>query len=190
MIGKLTDGLKIPFRMENLVRIDETHVHQALKEAFVNCIIHADYNLPTGIVIIRDRTGYTFSNAGRMKIPPEVALQGGNSVPRNKTIQKLFGLINLGERAGSGLPKILRAWNEQHWRNIELKEETIPDKTVLRLWTVSLIPDEAIVALKQLFAQILTLSSKTLLQPLLLLIWKGQLQTGDYSRYQANTLQI
>jgi ATP-dependent DNA helicase RecG len=151
VIGKLTDGLKIPFRMENLVRIDETHVHQALKEAFVNCIIHADYNLPTGIVIIRDRTGYTFSNAGRMKIPPEVALQGGNSVPRNKTIQKLFGLINLGERAGSGLPKILRAWNEQHWRNIELKEETIPDKTVLRLWTVSLIPDEAIVALKQLF---------------------------------------
>lgn len=137
--------------MENLVRIDETHVHQAVKEAFVHCIIHADYNLSTGIVIIRDRTGYTFSNAGRMKIPPEVALQGGNSVPRNRTIQKLFSLINLGERAGSGLPKILRAWNEQHWRNIELKEETTPDKTVLRLWTVSMVPDDAIAALKGMF---------------------------------------
>ena len=30
--------------MENLTRIDDTLVHKALREAFVNAIVHGDYN--------------------------------------------------------------------------------------------------------------------------------------------------
>ena len=34
VIPKLTEGLKVPFYMENLTRIDDTLVHKALREAF------------------------------------------------------------------------------------------------------------------------------------------------------------
>lgn len=32
---------------------------------------------------------------------------GGESDPRNKALMKMFNLINIGERAGSGVPNIL-----------------------------------------------------------------------------------
>ena len=96
-----------------------------------------------------------------MKISPEIALEGGNSVPRNPILQRFFGLIKLGERAGSGLPKIIRAWKEQHWRNIELEEVTSPDKTVLRLWKVSLIPEECLQELSEIYGMDLDLLTKS-----------------------------
>lgn len=39
---KLTEDLKKPFKLEGIQRIDETPVHKAVREAFVNQIIHAD----------------------------------------------------------------------------------------------------------------------------------------------------
>ena len=45
-----------------------------------------------------------------MRVPPEQAMLGGESDCRNRTLHKLFLLIGLGERAGSGLPKIRHGW--------------------------------------------------------------------------------
>lgn len=151
VIGKLREGLKVPFKMEGLIRKEDTHIHQALREAFINAMIHADYNLPTGIVIIKQKNLYMFSNPGTLKIPAEIALSGGVSAPRNPSLQLMFQMIGLGERSGSGIPKILRAWEEQHWRMPELKEELQPDRTVLKLWTVSLIPEECLEDLEQMW---------------------------------------
>ena len=35
---------------------------------------------------------------------------GGESDPRNKALMKMFNLINIGERAGSGVPNIFNVW--------------------------------------------------------------------------------
>ena len=43
VINKLTSNVKVPFKSENLERKDDTLVHQAIREAFVNQIIHADF---------------------------------------------------------------------------------------------------------------------------------------------------
>ena len=105
VIPKLTEGLKVPFYMENLTRIDDTLVHKALREAFVNAIVHGDYNSQGTLKVIRYKDHYEFSNAGNLKISKEDIFSGGNSKSRNPKIQTILRLIGLGENIGSGFRK-------------------------------------------------------------------------------------
>src|SRR5659263_170774 len=61
------------------------------------------------------------------------ALEGGISDPRNPVIFKMFSLLNVGERAGSGLSNIQHAWEEQHWERPVLIENFEPERTTLKL---------------------------------------------------------
>ncbi len=110
VIRKLTADLKIPFVLKGDARIDDTPVHQALREALVNTLIHADYNDRASILVVKQPSGFLFRNPGTMRVPAETALHGGASDCRNRTLHQMFLLINLGERAGSGLPKIRAGW--------------------------------------------------------------------------------
>lgn len=49
-------------------------------------------------------------------------LKGGVSDPRNKTIMKMFNLIGIGERAGSGIPKLWKVWNEEGYESLFIEE--------------------------------------------------------------------
>ncbi len=60
-------------------------------------------------------------------------LKGGISDPRNKALMKMFNLIGIGERAGSGVPDIYGVWEQQGWRQPEVIEEYGPDRTILKL---------------------------------------------------------
>ena len=74
-----------------------------------------------------------FRNLGMMRIPAEIALQGGESDCRNRTLHELFLLIGLGERAGSGVPKIRQGWTEQG-NDLSLSDTTEPfDQTIMTL---------------------------------------------------------
>lgn len=46
---------------------------------------------------------------------------------------KMFNLINIGERAGSGIPAIYQAWTEQGWKEPIILEEIEPARTTLIL---------------------------------------------------------
>lgn len=46
---------------------------------------------------------------------------------------KMFNLINVGERAGSGLPSIRSVWQRQGWQEPEIVEAFNPDRTTLLL---------------------------------------------------------
>lgn len=48
-------------------------------------------------------------------MPRDQLYQGGVSDPRNPNLLKIFQLLGLGERAGSGFQRIVRAWREQNW---------------------------------------------------------------------------
>ena len=65
----------------------------------------------------------------------------------------MFAFIGLGEGAGSGFPKILSAWNEQHWRIPELKEDIQLNQVSLKLWTVSMLPESCEEKLKDIFGK-------------------------------------
>ena len=58
---------------------------------------------------------------------------GGESAPRNKSLMKMFNLINIGERAGSGVPNIFNVWNDEGFVELEIEERFDPDRTVLTL---------------------------------------------------------
>ena len=113
VIRKLTADLKIPFVLQDNTRIDDTPIHQALREALVNTLIHADYSERAAVLVVKQPTGFMFPNPGMMRVPAAQALNGGTSDCRNRILHQLFLFINLGERAGSGLPKIRAGWEAQ-----------------------------------------------------------------------------
>ena len=73
------------------------------------------------------------SYPGNFRIPLEDAKSGGFSDPRNTALMKMFNLINVGERAGSGIPSIFRIWEKQKWITPTLTEELSPERITLYL---------------------------------------------------------
>lgn len=131
--NKLTQDIKVPFKMKGGVRVDDTSVHQALREALANCLVNADYYGRQGLVVIKKRDAITMSNPGNFRIEIDTAKSGGVSDPRNGTMLKMFNLIDIGERAGSGIPNIFRVWREQGWTAPVISENFDPDRIMLSL---------------------------------------------------------
>ena len=121
-------AVKKPFKLDGITRVDDTPVHQALREALANCLVNADYYGRHGVVIIKRPDIIILSNPGNLRIELSTALSGGVSDPRNSTMLKMFNSIDIGERAGSGIPNIFRVWKEQKWSAPTLIEEFDPDK--------------------------------------------------------------
>jgi ATP-dependent DNA helicase RecG len=140
VISKLTTDLKVPFVLRGTGRVDETSVHEALREALSNTLLHADYTGRMSILVVKRPDLFGFRNPGTMRLPLEDALSGGMSDCRNRNLQKMFQLAGLGEQAGSGIPKIYRNWKGQHWRAPDLTERIEPDQTILTMRMVSLLP--------------------------------------------------
>ncbi|MCC8125879.1 MAG: putative DNA binding domain-containing protein, partial [Clostridiales bacterium] len=131
---KLTENLKRPFVLENMQRIDDTPVHEAIREAFVNLIIHSDYRMDSGVLkIIKTANGFTFTNPGSLKLPKEQIYSGGNSKARNPHMQTMLRMIGFGDNAGSGFPKILNVWADNGWQRPELDEDIVMNQVTLTL---------------------------------------------------------
>ena len=95
--------------------------------------MHANYYDRRGLVIHRRLQSLTIANPGCMRVSVDDAVSGGFSDPRNTTLVKLFNLINVGDRAGTGLSTIFTVWKEEGWVEPVLEEQFNPDRTVLRL---------------------------------------------------------
>ncbi len=149
---KLTADLKVPFRLEKGERKEETPVHEALREALANVLVHADYSDRASVLVVKSPDMFGFRNPGLMRIPVDVALQGGEPDCRNRTLHKMFRLVGVGEQAGSGIPKIYRGWASQHWRAPALYERIEPyNQTLLELRMVDLLPAVVVTALRKAF---------------------------------------
>ena len=131
--NKLQLDIKTPFRLEGINRVDDTPVHQALREALANCLVNADYYGRRGVVVIKKPDSITLSNPGNLRIELATALSGGVSDPRNSTMLKMFNFIDIGERAGSGIPNIFRVWREEKWNEPFFSESFDPDRITLTL---------------------------------------------------------
>ena len=140
MEHKLLHDLKKPFILNGITRVDETPVHKAIREALANCIINADFHFSRGIVIRKNQDSIILENPGNIIIGKAQMIKGGISEPRNKTIMKMFNLIKVGERAGSGVPSIFSIWNEEGWETPTVEELYKPDRTIL---TLAFIPKQA-----------------------------------------------
>ena len=125
--------LKIPFKLEGITRIDDTPVHKALREALANCLVNTDFFVPRGVVIRKNANSIIIENPGYIRTGKDQMLKGGISDPRNKALMKMFNMIGIGERAGSGVPDIFAVWESQGWKAPEVEEQYNPDRTILTL---------------------------------------------------------
>lgn len=115
------------------MRIDDTPVHKAVREALANCLVNTDFYLPRGVVIRKDADSIIMENPGSIRTGKKQMLKGGISDPRNKALMKMLNMVGIGERAGSGVPDIYPVWESQSWIAPEAIEEYAPDRTILKL---------------------------------------------------------
>ncbi|MBF0270444.1 MAG: hypothetical protein HQL98_00020 [Magnetococcales bacterium] len=134
---RLTSDLKLPFQLDTtLFRTGETEVHEAIREALVNTLIHADHLGQGGIVVEKHRDRLEFSNPGGLLVSLDQLLRGNVSECRNKALQTMFMLIGTAEKAGSGVDKIFRGWHAQAWTLPTVNEQTQPDRVT---WLLPLV---------------------------------------------------
>lgn len=106
-------------------------------------MINADYHGVRGVVIRKEADKIIFANPGYVRTGKKQMRLGGESDPRNKSLMKMFNLINIGERAGSGVPNIFNVWNNQGFVEPEIEERFDPDRTVLTLSFVKKAPEKS-----------------------------------------------
>lgn len=98
-----------------------------------NCLINADYHGLRGIVVRKELDKLVLANPGYIRTGKKQMRLGGESDPRNKALMNMINLINIGERAGSGVPNIFNVWADEGWEEPVIEERFDPDSTVLSL---------------------------------------------------------
>lgn len=100
---------------------------------------------------------------GALRVPAEQALQGGGSDCRNRTMQQMFLMIGLGERAGSGMSRIVHGWKDLG-HGMHLTEHYEPQEyTVLEMtWAAAelaptLSPESSVKSTGETGAEILSM---------------------------------
>lgn len=149
--SKLLSGLKRPFLLKGIERIDETSVHKAVREALTNLVIHSDYMITGVLKVEKHDDCFVFSNPGSLKIPVMDIYAGGHSKARNPNMQAMFRMIGFGDNIGSGFPTILEAWKKENWRQPYLIERSDLHLVELSLSMVSLISEDCRDALHGIF---------------------------------------
>ncbi len=129
--NRLIQSLPRPFMIKDGIRQEETPAHDAVREALINCIIHQDFNAMGNVVIERTDESLIFKNPGIMLVSKQQYFEGGYSICRNPTLQKMFMRLGRAEKAGSGVDKILGGWRYLDWPSPVIMEEFRPDYVVL-----------------------------------------------------------
>jgi ATP-dependent DNA helicase RecG len=179
VIQRLTADVKLPFQLgPDLFRKDDTVVHEAIREALVNSLIHADYRGQGGIVIEKYRDRFELSNPGSLLVSLDQLRSGGISECRNKSLQTMFLMVGGGEKAGSGIDKILQGWRSQHWRFPMIREEANPDRVRVKLPMVSMLPDDSLQRLRSRFGSKFDRLNKLEVQSLVTADVEGSVSNG------------
>lgn len=150
ILPRLTESLKRPFRLnDNLISQIDTSAHKAVREAFANALIHADYDGDCGVVIRKYPDKVEFANPGTLLVPRERMMLGGQSKCRNVALQAMFYFMGIIEKAGSGVDIILKGWMEHSFMPPQIEEIYDPARVIWTLPFVSIIPKEEEEKLKE-----------------------------------------
>lgn len=143
-LPRIQSHLPKPFMLEGNNRIDQSPAHVAIREAFINLIVHADYRGEGSLKVIYSNGSFLFSNPGTLLVSTEQFFEGGESICRNPTIQKMFMLLGPAEKAGSGGAKIISGWRSSNWKTPSIFQRIRPDKVEVSLNMQSLIQPEIV----------------------------------------------
>ncbi|MBR4148356.1 MAG: putative DNA binding domain-containing protein [Bacteroidales bacterium] len=151
VLPKLQQVIPTPFQLEGNQRRDETPAHEAIREAFANLCVHADYSEESSLIVNLFPHRIVFSNPGTMLISKQQFYQGGESVCRNKSLQQMFMMIGSAEKAGSGVDKIMKGWQTLNWKRPYPVEKAQPNKVELIMPLESLLDEKVLSELDKIF---------------------------------------
>lgn len=119
-----------PFAMDSMGFAYESSPQlEALREALVNMLMHADYFSLTKSRIRIFNNRIEFENAGSFPLPIEELLKSDISIPRNPIIAKLFRCVKLAENAGFGFDKML-VWEKETKNKVEFENLIYRSKVI------------------------------------------------------------
>ena len=182
VLSKMTEDLKKPFMMEGITRIDESPVHQAVREALINMVIHADYRTGGQLKVVRSSDGFLLSNPGNLKLPVIGIYSGGRTAARNPKLQTMFRMIGFCENIGSGFPVILEAWKSNGWRRPDLKDRLKLHCVELELSMIDQIPQQTLEKLENQFGS--KVYNLTELEKIALVEIAAEERVSKFSLYQ------
>ena len=84
---------------------------KAILEIIINMIVHRDYMAPGDSIIKIFDESIEFFNPGGLPKPLKMLMSTDMSIPRNRTIAKLFRLVKLAENAGFGFDRMNAGWS-------------------------------------------------------------------------------
>ncbi len=133
--GLIFDSFKLD---ENGVAIKTSGTDIVFREALVNMLAHADYEMEGRSLRIEVNNAWCkFKNPGKMLVRKAQFFKGGESLPRNQGIMTMFRLLGLSERYGFGGSEIYKYAVENDYR-IPSVNSTY-EYTELIIWQVDLI---------------------------------------------------
>ncbi|MCF8070652.1 MAG: putative DNA binding domain-containing protein [Desulfobacterales bacterium] len=109
---RLLQQIDVPFQMtiDGIATEEQPHV-QAMREALVNMLMHADYFSASKPRVRVFTDHIEFYNPGGLPKDLETLRNADISLPRNPILAKMFRVIKLAETAGYGFDKIFGGWN-------------------------------------------------------------------------------
>ncbi len=127
------------FRLdEHGVAVKTSRTDIVFREALVNTLAHADYEMDNRSVRIEVNSAWCkFVNPGKMLVHTSQFFKGGESLPRNQGIMMMFRLLGLSERYGFGGPEIYKYAIENNYRIPSV--DSTHELTELIIWQVDLI---------------------------------------------------
>jgi ATP-dependent DNA helicase RecG len=129
----LAADYNVLYKNSSLTESVEMAAVACLNESLINALVHSDYYGEGGIVIEKEKDLLRFSNPGLFRISVEQALEGNISNLRNPNLFKMFILIGLCKRTGSGLKNIETMWKNDKEAALDLIQAPESERTILTL---------------------------------------------------------
>jgi len=129
LFERVTMRIDKPFKLDSMGFAKEDYPYiDALREALVNMLMHADYFSPikSRVRVFSDKI--EFFNAGSYPKPIEYFLNSDTSMPRNPVLAKLFRAVKLAENAGYGFDKMIDGWKS--YTSIPIRFDTDMDTSL------------------------------------------------------------
>lgn len=124
-------NLPNPFRVDEINNLNGNDIKRSVIEGLVNAITNCDFSLSPGIFIKKTINEIVVINSGDIPVGIDQAISGGITNPLNKSIMTYFRLLQLADRAGSGVPSIFHTFKTYGFLTPSLKVENNPKRTEL-----------------------------------------------------------
>lgn len=131
----LVKGLQKPFSLSaDAMREGRTPFHDAVREALINALIHADLHQRGTVRVVKKPDAFVFENPGR-SLMPLARIKAARSEHKNLTdirnpaVSGMFAKLGFAEREGYGCPAMYRAWDQGKRYELSMLED--PERHVV-----------------------------------------------------------